>query len=162
MFYSYNVLFIHVILPQKCPQNLSSWIVVFVASHLCLRKISQKIRCSFWTPTKNLLERKKNKKSCILFKICSILVTTLCIPDTHTQTHTHTHTHTLKLTHTHTHHSLTHLQAHINTCNTPKYPNRARDWNPDIERERHHYNISSYFNLHQQENTKMLGILCRR
>jgi hypothetical protein len=27
-----------VILPQKCPQNLSSWIVVFVASHLCYRK----------------------------------------------------------------------------------------------------------------------------
>jgi hypothetical protein len=109
MFYSYDV-----ILPQKCPQNLSSWIVVFVASHLCLRKISQKIKCSFWTPTKNLLERKKNKKSCILFKICSILITTLCIPDTHTQTHTHTHTHThtLKLTHTHTPLSLKVTSAH--------------------------------------------------
>jgi hypothetical protein len=31
----------------------------------CLRKISQKIKCSFWILTKNLLDVLKNKKSCI-------------------------------------------------------------------------------------------------
>ena len=141
MFYSYNV-----ILPQKCPQNLSSWIVVFVASHLCLRKISQKIKCSFWIPTKNLWKERKIKNHAYYSKH-AVFMLPPCAYRTHTRrhTHTHTHTHTLKIAHTHTHHSLTHSQAHINTCNTPTYPNRARDWNPDIERERHHCNISWYF-----------------
>ena len=105
MFYSYNV-----ILPQKSPQNLSSWIVVFVASHLCLRKISQKIKCSFWIPTKNLWKERKIKNHAHYSKHAVFLLQP-CAYRTHTRRHAHTHTQTKTHTYTHRPLSLTHTST---------------------------------------------------